>query len=205
MSDKLTSSFIFVEITAFSVSDSLDQNDLLDELVRLNYDLEEENVTILAKEDLFDLRIDGITINLTSNQETEVALWVALVLEEHGLVTIQEQESISPRNVKAIAHEEGNKRSLAELDSLLFRRVRTEIERLRKVGTNNARRKLTSIEGSFNTILRLRFKKLLNLASLGQDHDSLQKTLSKEEEWLYIRLYDLFKTWNSGAGSNSGT
>lgn len=172
------------------------------DLSRLNYELEEDKVNVLALKDYIDLRIDGINLNLVKDQDAEVPFWLAKILEEKDIVKIQTDLIISPRNIRTIAHQEGEKRSLSKIDSLLYRRVRTEIERLRKLNTNSARRKLTSIEGSFNTILRLRFRKVLNLAIIGQEKDSFHRILTKEEEWLYLQLNNLFQKWNGYVGAN---
>ncbi|MHA2253007.1 MAG: hypothetical protein ACXAD7_21770 [Candidatus Kariarchaeaceae archaeon] len=169
-------------------------SDLRLDLTRLNYELEEEPIPVIAMKDYLDLRIDGINLNLIKDQSTEIPLWIARILEESNIVSIRSDDIISPRSIRTIAHQEGEKRSLAEIDSLLYRRVRTEIGRLRKLGTANALRKLTSIEGSFNTILRLRYRKILNLATIGKDKDSYQQTLTQEE---------LFLTWNKVVGASS--
>ncbi len=171
------------------------------DLTRLNFELEDENVKILPLVDNLNLRIDGINLNLTKDQETEAPLWIARILDENKTVKILGDDVISPRSIRSIAHQEGEKRSLLEIDPLLYRRVHHEIKRLKKENTNNARRKLTSIEGSFNTILRLRFRKILNLSTIGHSEDNYLKTLSKEEAWLYQKLNNLFKSWNNNVGS----
>ena len=49
----------------------------------------ESNVTVIAKLDMPDLRLDRINIRLIKDKETDVPLWVAEVLEENEVAIIK--------------------------------------------------------------------------------------------------------------------
>lgn len=173
------------------------------DLTRLMYDFEEEDITVLALKDFPDLRLDGMGIRLISGQEAKIPLWLAESLAEQKIVKINADDSITPRALKQLVHQENETRSLSQVDSLLFRRVRKYIEELRNKGSSSAYRKLTSIEGSFNTLLRLRFRKIINYAVSGKLETKDRKSLAEEERWLFESLYDLFISYQKSAGTPS--
>ncbi|MDH5401929.1 MAG: hypothetical protein OEZ01_01295 [Candidatus Heimdallarchaeota archaeon] len=169
--------------------------DLSLEMRRLNFELEENPVNVIAMRDYKDLSIDGININLIEDHETQLPYWIAKTLEENNLVKIMEEISVTPRALSELAHKEGKQRTLTPIDSLLYQRVIVEIRRLRKESTGNAMRKLTSIEGSFNLIKRHRFRKILQMAMTDQMQKSVQSKLTLEENWLYEKLTHLYGNW----------
>lgn len=172
------------------------------DLARLTFDLEETSVKVIAQKNIPDLRIDRVNIRLVKDKESEVPLWIAEVLEENGYVIIKDIQLVSHGFMARLAHKEGEKRVLESVDSHLYRRVRIEIAKLRNTNTSTSLRKLTSIEGNFNKLLRLRYKKLLNIAMLDNQLDG-NLALSEEEKWLYTRLNEIFITWQAKAGLSS--
>ena len=173
------------------------------DLTRLVYDFEEEDIHVLPLKDYPDLRLDGLGIRLVKGQETKIPLWVAEILAEEDYVKILIDDSISPRSLKQFVHQENETRSLNSVDSLLYRRVRKYIEDLRNKGTSGAYRKLTSIEGSFNSLIRLRFRKIINYATSGKLDSKDRNSLTDEEQWLFDNLHNLFVTYQGNAGSPS--
>ncbi len=170
------------------------------DLNRITYELEEDTVNVISLVDYPEIRIDGINFILKKNHTLKIPLWIAEVLEEVNMVVIKMDEDVSYSYMAELAHREGDQRQLTELDSLLYRRVRAEIDRLSKDNTSMSLRKLTSIEGSFNKLLRLRFRKILNLAVTDVD-DKSNKKFSEEEKWLYNQLHNIFSIWKDNIGS----
>ena len=169
---------------------------------RIAFDYEEDTITVLAIVDRPNLRFDGINVRLVKDKETQIPLWVAEILEEEDLVVIKSDKSISHSYMAELSHNEGSERTLSKLDSLLYRRVRAEILRLRDTNTGTSLRKLTSIEGSFHKILRLRYKKILNLAMIDLEKNG-NLSLTSEEQWLYSQLHKLFDVWETEIGNPS--
>ncbi|OLS29124.1 MAG: hypothetical protein HeimC2_03190 [Candidatus Heimdallarchaeota archaeon LC_2] len=176
------------------------------DLTRLVYEFEEENIQVLPLKDYPELRLDGLEIRLIKGQETKIPLWVAEILANENYVKILIDDSLSPRSLKQLVHQENETRSLSPVDSLLYRRVRKYIEDLHNKGTSGAYRKLTSIEGSFNTLLRLRFRKIINYATSGKLDSKDRNSLTEEEQWLFDNLHNLFEIYqkNAGTPSNKG-
>lgn len=177
--------------------------DMTLDIARITYELEEEPVRVLPLETKTDIKLDGIQIQLIKDQEINVALWMAEILEKEGLVAIQSDEIVSPSSLNLIVRKEGDARSITQVSSLLFRRVRIEIDRLRKENNTNALRRLASIEGSFNTIVRLRNKKILTMAFGGQLDSRTKNQLTTEELWLFQHLEGLFEVYAKSVGSSS--
>ena len=172
------------------------------DLSRLSFDLEEMPVKVVAKKDMEEVRIDRIAIHLIKDKETEVPLWVAEILEEQDLVKIKADQMVNHGFMARLAHRESENRALESVDSLLFRRVRIEIENLRKDKSSSALRKLTSIEGNFNKLLRLRFRKLLHIVMIDNQLDGSLE-LTEEEKWLYTQLNEISTIWQKNAGLHS--
>jgi hypothetical protein len=164
------------------------------------YDFEEEEISVLALKDYPDLRLDGMGIRLIKGQESKIPLWLAELLSDENIVKISVDDNISPRALKQLVHQENESRSINTVDSLLFRRVRRYIEELRIKSTSSAYRKLTSIEGSFDTLLRTRFRKIINYATSGRLETKDRNSFAEEERWLFENLHNLFVSYRENAG-----
>ena len=117
-----------MEKILFNIVDVFFVSELGLDLRRLMYDFEDEEITVLALKDYPDLRLDGMGIRLIKGQETKIPLWVAEILANEKIVKISADDTISPRALKQLVHQENEARSLHQVDSLLFRRVRKYIE-----------------------------------------------------------------------------
>lgn len=174
------------------------------DLQRLQFELEEASIEVLPLQDYQNLRFDGIQIHLVKDQTTSIPLWVAEILEAEQIVKIQLDNYVSPRNIRQLAFQEEESASLNKIDPLMYRRIRHYIELLNREASANSLRRLTSIEGSFNTILRLRYRKLLNLATVKRDATNIEK-LTSEESWIYRNLHELFRQFSESVGVKSLT
>ncbi len=172
------------------------------DMTRLTFDLEETMVSVIALEDIPDLRLDRINIRLMKDKEAEVPLWVAEVLEENNIAIIKDDHTVSHKYIARVAHKEGDNRILEEIDSHLYRRVRTYIQKLDNINTAKSLRQKTSIEGNFEKLLRMRFKKILNIVMIDNQLDG-NLALSEEEKWLYSQLNMIFRSWQRNVGISS--
>ncbi|RMG30161.1 MAG: hypothetical protein D6732_16685 [Methanobacteriota archaeon] len=175
-------------------------DDLSLELKRIEFDFEEGIVHVIGKKDLDALDIDGINIRLVEGQSTKMPFWVAELLVQEGLAEFADDAEINYRTLAQLAHEEAREKRLAKLPTKLFiRRVRFEIERLSKERNRIALRKLASIEGSFNKIIKQRMRKLIQEALISSE-ETKNTALLEEEEWLLNRLRALLNTWQESLG-----
>lgn len=170
------------------------------ELRRIEFDFEEGTVHVVGTKDMESLDIDGINIRLIQGQSTKMPFWVAELLVNEGLADFAEDAEINYRTLAQLAHEEAREKRLAKLPTKLFiKRVRFEIERLSKERNRVALRKLASIEGSFNKIIKQRMKKLIQEALISNE-ETKNSALLEEEEWLLTRLRGLLNTWQESLG-----
>ncbi|MCY3412967.1 MAG: hypothetical protein INQ03_15115 [Candidatus Heimdallarchaeota archaeon] len=172
------------------------------DLARLVFEMEESLVPVIAKIDLPNLKLDRVNVRLIKDQVSEVPLWVAEILESMEVAIIQEDQKVSHGYLARLAHKEGEDRTLKPIDSHLYRRVRIEIDRLDNINTSTSLRRKTSLEGSFQKLLRRRFKKLLNIVMIDNQLDG-NLPLTEEEKWLYQELNKVFSTWQSRVGLDS--
>ena len=172
------------------------------DLKRLQFELEEEPIEILPLQDFADLRFDGIQLHLVKDQVATIPLWVAEILENEGVIKIQLDNYVSPRSVRQLAFQEEETPALNKIDPLMYRRIRHYIDLLGKESSQASLRRLTSIEGSFNTILRLRFRKLLNIATVKRDSTNMAR-LTSEESWIYNNLNGIYRHFSDSVGSKS--
>lgn len=170
------------------------------ELKRIEFDFEEGIIHVIGKQDLPSLDIDGINIRLIEGQSTKMPFWVAELLVQEGMAEFADDAEINYRTLAQFAHEEAREKRLAKLPTKLFiRKVRFEIERLSKERNRIALRKLASIEGSFNKIIKQRMKKLIQEALISTD-ETKNSALLEEEEWLLNRLRGILTTWQESLG-----
>ncbi len=172
------------------------------ELRRIEFDFEEGFVNVIGKSDLNLIDIDGLKIRLVEGQSSKMPFWVADIFVREGLAEFEEDTEINYRSLAQLAHEEARQKRLAKLPTKLFiRKVRFEIERLNKEKNRVALRKLASIEGSFNKIVKQRMKKLIQEALISGEENK-NNSLLEEEEWLLTKLKSLLGAWQEALGFN---
>ncbi len=175
--------------------------DFVEELNRIDFDFGEEPVQVICIKKFETFDIDNISVHIPEGQSAKVPYWIAEILLERDLVEFDSDEEINYRTMAQYAHEEGREKKLARLPSSLFiKRTRAEIKRLSSENNKMAIRKLTSIEGSFNKIMRNRMKKILQEAIVNANENKQNPNLLEEEVWLLNHLRFLLKNWQSQLG-----
>lgn len=171
-------------------------DDFRQEIKRISWDFEEREVEVLGLTNREMIDVDGIKIRLIEGQPMKVPYWVAEILVEEGLAAITDDADVNFRKLAELAHLEAQSKKLVALNSPLFlRRVAAEIKRLDSENNKMAMRKLSSIEGSLNKIMRHRMRKILTYARTGEQESKLKMMFSSEEEWLYKKLNLLLTEW----------
>ena len=166
------------------------------ELQRVIWEFREENVDVLVLQNLGPIDIDKFHLNLVQGQKNQLPLWIAETLEEEQIVQIKGFEEVNLSFILKLAYDETNSKRLSALNTSMFiEKIKDVIKRLENSSNINTVRKLTSVRGSFNTIMRQRFKKILNYTQGTNVAIKNKRYLSKEEEWLYNKLRELFETW----------
>jgi len=176
-------------------------SDLEDELARLNYDFEEADIEVEPLMDYGNLRFDGNNYNIIEGRKLNLPLWIAEILEENGIVMINTTNSGSVDRLRSVMQKERKYPTLTDLDRLLYRQVRNEINNLRAQGTQTSLMQLSSLEGSLNGILRLRTRKILQIVR--DDEGMNNPNMTAEEEWLFERLNSLYSSWKEKVGKDA--
>ena len=171
------------------------------ELERFTWEFQEEKVDILALKNFGPVDIDKVHLNLVRGKITSVPLWVAEILQEEEIVQINGFEEVNFAFLLKLAYDETKSERLTELGIPMFiEKVKNEIKRLENNPNKNSpnintMQKQTSVRGSFNTIIRYRFKKILKYMQGTSSPIKNKRILTTEEEWLYGKLRDLFEIW----------
>jgi hypothetical protein len=170
---------------------------------RLNYELEEETVTVVPLRDYTNLRLDGMLFNLIEGRKAEIPLWIAEILENRGYVFIENDIKGVKDKLRRIFEQEREYGKLVEMDSLLFRRVRTQIDKLRNDNNESSVFELRTIEALFHRIINRRLKKIFRsiIAEDGDEHHL--KLFTREEQWLVDRLKEMYSSWVKSVGYDS--
>jgi len=169
-----------------------------EEMRRIEWEFEEEKIEVRALEDFESLDIENFHISLRKDDVIQLPLWLADVLIEEGLVQFHKDPIIDLNKLLQISYDENKSTSLVELNTSMFiRRVKEEISRLEQENGIMAVRKLTSVKGSFNKIMRARIKKIMAYAQSSDQESKNKRIFSAEEQWIYYRMRELLESWGN--------
>ncbi len=176
----------------------------ISEMDRINFEFEEKEVTIIAKESTELILIDGIHFALKKNQKIKVPYWIAKELISMGKVELDSKTFISFPILDRIHNEEQSTPALVEIDPFLFRKVREETKRLEEERTSMSIKIKQQMEGVFNQLLLLRLKKILKIAErVNPGSSTSEKYMTPEEKWLFNQIGSIVKEWKEKIGLES--
>ncbi len=167
-----------------------------EEMRRIEWEFEEEKIEVQALRDFGTLDIENYHLSLRKDDIIQLPLWLAEVLIDEGIVRYHRDQQVDLNRLLQISYDENKSSSLVELNTSMFiRRVKEEIRRLEQESGIMAVRKLTSMKGSFNKIMRARIKKIMTYAQSTDQESKNKRLFSAEEEWIYYRMRELFESW----------
>ncbi len=128
-----------------------------------------------------------------SRGEVELPLYMAIKLDEYGVVEIGDSEMVKPGDVATLKYREQKERQLVKLPEDFYSRVRLTLYLLNKRGDTKQARLLA---GEVRDLARERLRKMVELMTTAQELDFLDK-LTPEERALAISLHTSISTFLS--------
>jgi len=177
------------------------RGELIKDLVKLalNYHLL-NSVKVAALKDLDSIRGDDSWERIRRGEEVDIPLWLALILEPKGYVEIRESKVSDVDVSKYLIIEKSMKGGefLKLRDTFLIDSLRL-LNNLRKSQSEGKASdevfKLIRVEADFKDLIRMRLRKITQIALLGKEPEEYYNSLLLEERVLLKKLYDIINSW----------
>lgn len=178
---------------------------LVDQLKRAEYQYYEDTIDVIALIDRSGdkaIRFEGIHLILVKDSRLSMPLWIAEILEDKGMVKIPLDDTGLLEELDGIQTREAGSK-LSKIDKNLYRRVRKELELLRKSNHRTNKMKHRSIDEYYHQILEIRSKKIVAMFSYQNNLANLQlRDLPVEEKWLLDQFTQVYLIWKNQIGEN---
>lgn len=175
-----------------------------------DFDFENSPTRIIANRSLPETKLAGLNVGpFEEGNEYETYYWIALELEKSGIAHFREDENMDAVKLNKIQWTErvqatGQVSKLPEDFYPRLRRYLSELERNaakvpEKVLERERARHLT------RDVVNSRLRKIVSIASAPAQTEQILKNFTKEERYLYKRLYRLISEWRTNILERGGT
>ncbi|QKQ99588.1 DNA replication complex GINS family protein [Metallosphaera tengchongensis] len=166
---------------------------------------------VRAKKKKVDVIDDGITIDLGHEEvklikgsQAEIPIWLTEILEQEGYV------SPSPISIEEISkylyQEKQNSTvpgSLVQLPWDFYMRAKATLSELTKGKSIQEVERLNKISYMINEVVRIRLRKIIQLASLNVGDQTILSKLTPEENLIFLELKKNLEIINGDIGGNT--
>jgi len=167
------------------------------ELVNVYHELSSVRVAVLK--DLGRVRVEGGWETFNRGDEASIPLWAFRELRRHGYVDIREQPLADSDIGKYLMNEKslkGNK--FTPLRERFYLEVKELLRALKESPTRTSEEALRKIrvESNLSDLIRIRLRKIVQIAFLGANLEDYMGLLLPEERVLLLLLKEIIAEWN---------
>ena len=160
---------------------------------------ENSYVKIRANRKINVIKLAGLQIGpFEEGNEYEVYYWVAKKLEKAGMVRFSEEELDNTEIFKIQWKERvQTPRQICKLSEDFYPKFRRYLTGLKEEASRNPDkgRDYEKIRQLALDIVNLRLKKIISLASTQHQTEQFLRNITREERYIYERLYYIINTW----------
>nr|MDO8079705.1 hypothetical protein [Candidatus Freyarchaeota archaeon] len=126
-------------------------------------------------------------------REMSLKLWEAAELVQQGIVRYKEETKFNVSELYKQSWSEANKPQLQQIEPNFYQKLRMcykdpSVEDSEK----------EKVEGMVTDLMSQRLSKILKIALRGGSRSEMVKNMTEEEKWLYDRVNNLIRRWESG-------
>ncbi|MEM2521823.1 MAG: hypothetical protein QXW82_01560 [Candidatus Bathyarchaeia archaeon] len=163
---------------------------------------ENSTVKVIANRSCPEIKLGGLTVGpFEEGNEYEVYFWVARELEKFGILRFRSDELLDASKLYKIHWRERVQAvgQISELPDDFYPKLRRYLADLKREMVKNPE-KMREYEKAWQLaldIVNLRFKKIVSIASAPAQSEHVLKNFTKEERFLYEKIFKLISEWRS--------
>jgi len=159
-----------------------------------------DNVRVAVLKDIGTIRYEEGWESIRRGEEVTIPLWLASILESRGHVEVREQKVTDVEISKYLLIEKGLKGGeflrLKDNFYVDVMRLLKEIKEIKRSGdVSDAIFKTVRVEADLKDFIRMRLRKIVQIALLGREPETYYQSLLLEERVLLKKLSDIIKLW----------
>ncbi|MGQ9722339.1 MAG: hypothetical protein ACUVXA_13565 [Candidatus Jordarchaeum sp.] len=173
---------------------SVSISDVKFDVSRFLFKFEHIPVKVMVIRDYPKIEVGGRTLGpFVEGREMTLKLWEAAELVQHKIVKYREEIKFDFSELHKQSWAETSKSQLQQIDPNFYLKLKMyymdpEIEESEK----------EKVEGMVMDLMSQRLSKILKIALKGGSRSEMVKNMTEEEKWLYDRLSNLIRSWESG-------
>ncbi len=172
------------------------------EIRNLDFIFENSLVRIVANRNCPEIKLSGLTIeSFEEGNEYEVQYWIARELEKSGIARLREGEFLDSAKLSRIQWQERvqTPRRISELPEKFYPKFRRYLRELREEIAKKPEklREYEKVKQLTQDIINSRLKKIVSLASAPAQTEHVLKNFTREERFLYEKIYKLTSQWRT--------
>ena len=165
------------------------------ELKRIQYDFEEIDVPVKCLQTVQEFDIGNRKIKLIKGLRLKIPYWLASLLEDEGLIEIEEMEPIDFPYLFKLSKDETNNRDLQKITPFLYIQIKNLFEEYVKQGKTLPYRQKESMEMKLRELMTKRLSKILKIAEKGKNITVKTRNMTPEEKWLNDTVSTFVEKW----------
>jgi len=168
----------------------------------LDFSFENSLVKIIANRNCPEIKLAGIDVGpFEEGNEYEVQYWIAEELEKSGIARFREEERLDTTKIYKIQWTERAQTAgqISKLPDNFYPKLRRCLAELKEevAKTPEKMREYEKVKHLARDIVNSRLKKIVSLSSAAAQTEQTLKNFTKEERFLYERLYRLIHEWRT--------
>ncbi len=172
----------------------ISENRSITELERIQYDFEDMDIPVKCLKTIEEFDVGDRKIKLTKNLKTKIPFWLAILLEEEGLVELEEIEKLDFPELYRIALKEGET-NLQKINKFFYVLMKRTFEEFEKKGKVIPYRQKESLEIKMRELMTMRLSKIYHIATKGKNITTQIRNMTPEEKWLYNSISEIIEKW----------
>jgi len=172
----------------------ISENRIITELERIQYDFEDLDIPVKCLKTMEEIDIGDRKIKLSKNLRTKIPFWLAMLLEEEGLVELEEIGKLDFPELYRLALKEGET-NLQKINKFFYVLMKRIFEDFEKKGKTIPYRQKESLEIKLRELMTMRLSKIYHIATKGKNITTQIRNMTPEEKWLYNSISEIIEKW----------
>lgn len=172
-----------------------EDNLLLDELDRIQYDYEDMDITVRCIKSLDEFDVGNKKIKLVKGVKLKIPFWIAIHLKEEEYVEIEDLIEFDISKVHGLSLDESKNVELQKISNFFYVSMKQSFEEIadkRKVVPYSQQKK---IEVELRNLMKMRLGKIIKIAEKSRNITTTTRNFSPEERWLYQFISEAIEKW----------
>ncbi|MHA1778604.1 MAG: hypothetical protein ACTSYN_03435 [Candidatus Heimdallarchaeaceae archaeon] len=168
---------------------------LIQEIKRIQFDFEESDVAVICKQDFALNDLDDKKIRIKQGMKIGLPFWLAKLLEQEGIVEIEQSEKFEFPVLYRMALAESEKRDLQKINKFFYILAQLTLKDIKEKKLKITYRQQQALELKLREFMTLRLNKIIKIAEKGKDITTMTRNMTPEEKWLFEYVVEAISKW----------